>query len=55
MERVVVQLISDMQCEYSRALGEKRDGTADWIRIRGYAGFWKALALHALGKLIRKL
>jgi hypothetical protein len=41
MERVVVQLISDMQCEYSSALGEKRDATPDWIRIRGYAGFWQ--------------
>jgi hypothetical protein len=53
MERVVVQAISDMQCEHSRALGAKGQGTAAWVRLRGYAGVWTTLALHAADKLFR--
>lgn len=53
MERVVVQTISDIECEHSGALSEKGARTAAWVRIRGYASLWTALALHALDNLFR--
>jgi hypothetical protein len=46
LDRLVDPLIADMQHECAAADG-RRGGRA-WVRLRGYAAFWTALALHAV-------
>ena len=50
LDRVVNPILSDMQVEYCEALAAGRDAKANWVRMRGYWAFFKALGLYSLLK-----
>lgn len=55
LERLVDPIVLDLQAEYEGAARARRGWRAAWIRISGYAAFWKALGLHAVHSALRAL
>jgi hypothetical protein len=50
MERIVSPSISDMQVEYFEALAKGNRAEAEWVRLRSYWCFWKALGFYRFVK-----
>ena len=53
IERLVDPIFADIQTEHDEAVWAGRRGRAAWVRITGYAVFWKAVGLHALQSAAR--
>jgi hypothetical protein len=52
MERLIDPAIADLQHEYAEARRHDRVWRSRWIRLAGYAGFWKVLAVCAASQAV---
>ena len=48
MDRVIDPIVADVQTEYADAIGGGRRWRAAWVRVGGYAAFWKAVVFLAV-------
>ena len=54
-ERILQELLRDMQEEYNEALATGRPWKARWVHIRGTYSFWKTVGLHTFVKLVHDI
>ncbi len=56
MERLIDPVIADLQCEHGEAIRRGQVWRSRWIRMAGYAAFWKvvmAISMSASGRAMR--
>jgi hypothetical protein len=51
-ERIFKPIISDMQIEYWKAVAAGLCVKANWVRVRGYWSFFKAIGLYSIMKTL---
>jgi hypothetical protein len=55
MERLIDPIVADVQTEHDEAVRGRRWWRVTWTCARGYAVFWKVVALHAVNSVPRAL
>jgi hypothetical protein len=53
MERLIDPVLADLQCEHHEAIRCGWRWRSRWIRLRGYAAFWRAIGLHAVERSLQ--
>src|SRR5438093_7286953 len=46
MERLIDPVLADLQCEYAAAQTRGQAWRGRWIRLAGYAAFWRVFGMH---------
>jgi hypothetical protein len=55
MERLIDPILADLRMEYREAVRHGRAWRSRWVRIAGYGGFLKAIAVYAGGRSMQSL